>query len=184
MPDTALLVVDMLNAYRHPDAEKLAVSAASVIDPLAALITRARGRSDVAVIYVNDNYGDFTAQWDDIVHNAREGAHPELVEPILPSRECLRVNKVRHSAFYSTGLNYLLKRLQTRRLILTGQVTEQCVLYTALDAYVRHYEVIVPPDTVAHIDPGLAEAALEMMRRNMRARLLTSSDCLQRSGPP
>ena len=41
---------------------------------------------------------------------------------------------------------------------ITGQVTEQCVLYTALDAYVRHYDVVVPPDAVAHIDAGLGEA--------------------------
>jgi len=35
---------------------------------------------------------------------------------------------------------------------LTGQVTEQCILYSALDAYVRHFEVVVRPDAVAHID--------------------------------
>ena len=59
---------------------------------------------------------------------------------------------MRHSAFYATSLNYLLGRLETKRLILTGQVTEQCILYTALDAYVRHFTVVVPPDVVAHID--------------------------------
>jgi len=37
------------------------------------------------------------------------------------------------------------------RVVLTGQVTEQCILYSALDAYIRHLEVRVPPDAVAHI---------------------------------
>ena len=60
--------------------------------------------------------------------------------------------------------------LETRRLILTGQVTEQCILYTALDAYVRHFPVAVPPDAVAHIDAQLGDAALKMMERNMRCR--------------
>ncbi|MGW0161735.1 cysteine hydrolase family protein [Mycobacterium sp. NPDC003323] len=181
MAETAVLVVDMLNSYQHPDADQLADSAADIIDPLADLIQRARRQTDVAVIYVNDNYGDFTAVWDDIVRDALDGAHPELVKPVLPTEECLRVNKVRHSAFYATALDYLLKQLGTRQVVITGQVTEQCVLYTALDAYVRHYEMVVPPDCVAHIDAGLADAALEMMRRNMRAELTPSRDCLRAS---
>jgi nicotinamidase-related amidase len=61
--------------------------------------------------------------------------------------------------------------------VLVGQVTEQCILYSALDAYVRHFRVTVPPDGVAHIHEELAEAALEMMRRNMRAELNDCADC-------
>jgi nicotinamidase-related amidase len=56
--------------------------------------------------------------------------------------------------------------------LLTGQVTEQCILYSALDAYVRHFDVSVVTDAVAHIDPELAQAALSMMERNMRAELI------------
>ena len=63
-------------------------------------------------------------------------------------------------------------------MILTGQVTEQCILYSALDAYVRHYEVRVVRDAVAHIDADLGQAALRMMERNMRARLVEASGCL------
>jgi nicotinamidase-related amidase len=178
MADTAVLVIDMLNAYRHPDAEQLTSNAADIVQPLAALIAEARTRDDVDVIYVNDNFGDFTAVWDDIVRGALEGECPDLVRPILPTPDCLRLSKVRHSAFYATPLDYLLKQLQSRRLVLTGQVTEQCVLYTALDAYVRHYNVVVPPDAVAHIDAELGGAALEMMRRNMRAELRPAAKCL------
>ena len=69
-------------------------------------------------------------------------------------------------------------------MILTGQVTEQCILYSALDAYVRHYEVAVVRDAVAHIDAELGGAALEMMDRNMRARIVEAAGCLEalRSG--
>jgi nicotinamidase-related amidase len=88
------------------------------------------------------------------------------------------VTKVRHSAFYGTALEYLLSRLEVSRLIITGQVTEQCILYSALDAYVRHLSVRVPPDAVAHIDPDLGAAALEMMRRNMSAELPPAERCL------
>lgn len=178
MADTAVLVIDMLNAYRHPDAEHLMDNAADIVGPLADLIHRARDREDVDVIYVNDNYGDFTGDWADIVRAALDGARPDLVKPILPTPDCLRLTKVRHSAFYSTQLDYLLRQSQPERLVITGQVTEQCVLYTALDAYIRHYDVVVPPDAVAHIDAGLGEAALEMMRRNMRAELIPAAHCL------
>ena len=178
MSDTALLVIDMFNTYTHPDADILAEHVAEVVDPFAALVARAAGRDDVELVYINDNFGDFTATQADIVKAALEGARPELVRPLTPAPGSRFLTKVRHSAFYATPLNYLLTRLEVRRIILTGQVTEQCVLYTALDGYVRHYDVVLPPDAVAHIDAELGDAALKMMERNMKAELSPSSECL------
>jgi len=178
MSDTALLVIDMFNAYRHEDADKLAVSVTEIIAPLTDLIGKARDRDDVDVIYVNDNYGDFTADRDSIIAGALEGSRPDLVEPLVQQDDCQFLAKVRHSVFYATPMNYLLRRLGCRRIILTGQVTEQCILYSALDGYIRHFDVVVPPDAVAHIEPHLGAAALEMMDRNMRAELRAATDCL------
>jgi nicotinamidase-related amidase len=98
----------------------------------------------------------------------------------VPDDGCALLQKVRHSAFYSTSLEYLLRQREITEVILTGQVTEQCVLYSALDAYVRHYSVCVASDAVAPIEPELGDAALEMMRRNMRAEIVTADDLLQR----
>jgi hypothetical protein len=64
---------------------------------------------------------------------------PELVQPIVPSDGCDFLQKIRHSAFYSTSLEYLLHRREVTQLILTGQVTEQCILYSALDAMCATY---------------------------------------------
>jgi nicotinamidase-related amidase len=178
MSETAVLVVDMLNAYQHPDAERLAPNFAGIIEPLSGVIDAAHERDDTELIYVNDNYGDFTAEFGDIVQSALEGARPDLVEPILPREGCKVLTKVRHSVFYATPLHYLLDRLRIRRVILIGQVTEQCILYSALDAYVRHYDIVVPPDAVAHIDGDLGEAALKMMRENMGAKVVPAADCL------
>lgn len=174
----AVLVIDMFNAYRHPDAECLIPNVAKIIDPLAALITRAGEREDVDLIYVNDNYGDFTADHGAIIAAALKGERPDLVEPIVPTDGCRMLTKVRHSAFYSTPLGYLLGQLGVHRVILTGQVTEQCILYSALDAHVRHFSIVVPPDAVAHIDADLGAAALKMMQRNMRAELTPAAQCL------
>ena len=60
-----------------------------------------------------------------------------------------------------------------------GQVTEQCILYSALDAYVRHFSFVVPPDCVANIDPELGDAALTMMNKNMHAELVPAEKCLR-----
>lgn len=168
----------MLNTYQHPDAENLIPNVEKIIEPLADLIRRARETDDVDLVYINDNYGDFTAQFSDIVRSACDGARPDLVKPILPADECRVMTKVRHSAFYASPLDYLLNRLETKRVILTGQVTEQCILYTALDAYVRHFPVVIPTDAVAGIDNELCEAALKMMEQNMSAELTTAADCL------
>jgi nicotinamidase-related amidase len=70
------------------------------------------------------------------------------------------------------------------RLILAGQVTEQCILYSALDAYVRHFGLVIPRDCVAHIQEDLAQAALKMMRSNMRAEIVTGRDALDAANDP
>jgi nicotinamidase-related amidase len=87
------------------------------------------------------------------------------------------VVKARHSVFYETPLEYLLRQQEIERIVLTGQVTEQCILYSALDAYIRHLDVAVATDAVAHIHEDLARAALRMMEINMRAELCLSADC-------
>jgi nicotinamidase-related amidase len=178
MTDTAVLVIDMMNTYRHPGAAELVPNVEKIIEPPTDLVRRARESDGVDLVYVNDNRGDFTAQLCDLVRSACDGARPDLVKPITPAEGDRMITKVRHSAFYSTPVAYLLNRLGTKRLILTGQVTEQCILYSALDAYVRHFQVVVPTDAVAHIDPDLGAAALKMMQQNMSAELTTAADCL------
>jgi nicotinamidase-related amidase len=162
---SALIVVDMINAYDFPDAENVAASAKQAVPVIEELIADA----DRPVIYVNDNFGQWRSNRDELVEEALQGKHPELVEPIAPDDDSLFVVKARHSIFYQTPLEYLLNQEGVDRVVLTGQVTEQCILYSALDAYVRHLEVRVPPDAVAHIYDELADAALSMMERNMSA---------------
>jgi nicotinamidase-related amidase len=175
---TALIVIDMINPYDHKDADILTDNVAKIIAPLHELLARARGRDDARLLYVNDNYGDFSATSRDLIDGALHGRRPDLIRPIMPTEDCAFLTKVRHSAFYATPLEYVLQREAVDTVVLTGQVTEQCVLYSALDAYVRHLAIKIPKDCVAHIDPRLGEAALQMMERNMRAELVTSATCL------
>jgi len=172
---TALLVVDMLNTYEHDDADQLAASVKDAVPQIASLIERARA-DDVPLVYVNDNYGDWNSSSQELAERAMAGRHPELVEPLLPRDDDAFVIKARHSVFFSTPLEYLLQSMGAGRLVLAGQATEQCILYSALDGYVRHFEVVVPRDGVAHIDPQLAEAALAMMERNMHAQVRPAAE--------
>ncbi|MFD3550440.1 isochorismatase family cysteine hydrolase [Streptomyces sp. NPDC058655] len=168
MARTALVVIDMINAYEHEDADVLVPSVRRALPGIVALLARARS-SGSPVIYVNDNFGQWRSHHGELLRVALDGRHRDLVEPVAPDDESLFVVKARHSIFFETPLAYLLGQLGIERLVLCGQVTEQCVLYSALDAHVRHYRVTVPTDALAHIHADLAEAALQMMRRNMSA---------------
>jgi nicotinamidase-related amidase len=174
---TALIVVDMINSYDFDDAEKLRKSVRERLPAMVELVDRARER-DVKVVYVNDNYGAWHQGRKELVERVLEGEFPDLVEPIAPADDVDFVVKARHSIFYQTPLEYLLRQEKIERLILVGQVTEQCILYSALDAYIRHFSVDVPPDAVAHIHEDLAEAALKMMRINMDADLTPAAELL------
>ena len=177
MADTALIVIDMLNPYDHEDADVLTENVEPVVPTLARLVAEASER-DVELVYVNDNYGDFAATRDDLTRAALEGRRPDLIEPILPPEGVAFLQKARHSAFYSTALDHLLRQHELETIVLTGQVTEQCILYTALDAYIRHFHIRVVRDAVAHIDEALGDAALQMMQRNMRVDVVDAADCL------
>jgi nicotinamidase-related amidase len=174
---SAVLIIDMLNTYEHEDAEQLMASVREALPGLERIVRRA-GAAGVPVVYVNDNHGNWAFGRSELTELALRGAGPDLIEPIAPPHDAVLLIKARHSAFYETQLEYLLREQGVERLVLTGQVTEQCILYTALDAYVRHFHVVVPRDAVAGIRPELADAALQMMELNMHAEL-TSADALE-----
>ena len=172
----ALVVVDVLNRYDHEDAGPLAEAARAAVPQIARLVAAARARSEL-VVYVNDNHGDWNAGRRELSTWALAGARPELIEPIVPDESTPLLIKARHSGFYATQLEYLLRDHGADEVVLAGQVTEQCILYTALDAYIRHFDVTIARDAVAHIDAELADAALRMVESNMRGRV-TDTDAL------
>ncbi|MEU4685458.1 cysteine hydrolase family protein [Streptomyces xinghaiensis] len=175
MRKSALVVIDMVNTYDHPDADRLISSVRETLPAMRELIERARDE-DVDVIYVNDNFGRWRSHHDEILDTALSGPYADLVEPVRPDKQSLFVLKARHSVFFQTPLEYLLTQYGIGRIVLCGQVTEQCVLYSALDAHIRHLTVAVPRDAVAHIHSDLADAALRMMERNMGAEICDATE--------
>lgn len=170
-----MIIADMLNSYDHEDAAPLAESVKEKLTGVVELRRRAE-EADALVVFVNDNHDSWEAGREELIEKAMDGEHPELVDPIAPRQPVAFLAKGRHSAFYQTALDHLLSQAEIERIVLAGQVTEQCILYSALDAYIRGYEIVVPPDAVAHIDAELAEGALKMMESNMHAELTPVTD--------
>ena len=173
---SAVIVVDMLNEYDHEDGDVLVESVREALPAMRRIVERAH-REGTPVVYVNDNYGDWAAGRPELVERAAAGRGADVVEQIAPADGTWFIAKARHSIFYETQLEYLLREQEIERIVLVGQVTEQCILYSALDAYVRRFEVAVPRDAVAGIHADLASSALRMMERNMRADVVDADDC-------
>ena len=178
MPENALIVIDMLNTYDHEDADTLADSVREALPQIVELRDQAKERDDFLLVYSNDNYDEWSAGRGDLIKRALDGKHPDLVKPIAPEHPLPFIPKGRHSVFYETALSHLLQVEGVKRVVMVGQVTEQCILYSALDGYLRGFEIVVPRDAVAHIDDELADAALKMMERNLHADLTPAADVL------
>jgi nicotinamidase-related amidase len=147
---TALLIIDMLNPLDFKEGKHLLKRALPAAKALAKLKARAKTKK-IPVIYVNDNFGRWKSDWREIY--ARCASDDSLGKPLAqllqPEPDDLFVLKPKHSGFYSTNLDVLLRELKVKRLILTGIAGNICVLFTANDAHMRDYEVIVPRDCFA-----------------------------------
>jgi len=172
----ALLIVDMINGLEFADGEALRRHAEPMADRLAALASRARA-AKIPVIYVNDNFGrwrsDFTAQ----VAHVRDGTRGRgLADRLEPHPQDYFVLKPKHSGFFATGLEVLLQYLDVHWIVLTGVASNICVLFTANDAYMRDYGIVVPRDCVAACSEALNEQALTMMRSTLKIATPSSTE--------
>lgn len=167
---TALLIIDMINDLEFADGAAMFPEARKASTAIHQLKELSR-RSEVPIVYVNDNYGRWHSERSLIVeHCSREGAlGRELVEMLAPQEDDFFVIKPQFSGFYSTKLSALLPRLGARRLILTGVAADICVLFTAADAHMREYELWVPSNCIASSDPQRTKWALETMKNSMKA---------------
>jgi nicotinamidase-related amidase len=163
-PESALLLIDVVNPFDFPGAERLLRRAAPAAAHIAALKQRAV-RAGLPAIYVNDNYGDWHAAFAELVERctARGAPGRRVVEALLPQPADFQVLKPLHSGFHSTSLPVLLERLAVRCVVLTGMAAHICVLFTAIDAHMRGFEIVVPSDCVASESARQERYALEQM---------------------
>jgi nicotinamidase-related amidase len=88
---------------------------------------------------------------------------------LKPEEDDYFVSKPKHSGFFATPLELLLRYLNIQRVILTGVAGDNCVLFTAADAYMRNFDVAVPADCTVSIDPHANRSALQHMRETLKA---------------
>jgi ureidoacrylate peracid hydrolase len=174
--ETALLLIDMQNAFTHPEGT-LALSGADIRACAAAVenvipvletcrrlgipdiwtlqhhLPQDRGREGhriAAHTAKRSRVASLQGTWDAEIHE-------RLLPYLQPSSQ--RIDKHRFGAFYSTRLETLLHALGVRTLIITGTTTNACVDTTVREAYMRDYDIVVVQDCVGGLDPELHRAA-------------------------
>jgi nicotinamidase-related amidase len=173
----ALLLIDVINDLDFLEGRELLEHALRMAKRIATLVERAR-KCGVPIVYVNDNFGrwrsDFNAQ---VEHCLTEECIGRPIARLLkPIPDDYFVLKPKHSGFFCTTLDLLLRHLGAKTLILTGIAADICVLFTANDAYLHGYRIVVPSDCVAANTEEKAAVALDQMGSILKAKILRSPE--------
>ena len=175
--EIAVLLIDVINDLEFEGGEELLRHALPAARNIARLKERAH-QAGVPVIYVNDNFGRWRSDFKKIVAHCLQDkvrGHP-IAELLTPDEDDYFVLKPKHSGFFSTTLDLLLEYLGVRTLVLTGFAGNNCVLFTANDAYMRDYELIMPADCTASIKTEENEYALQQMQQVLKADIRASTE--------
>jgi nicotinamidase-related amidase len=169
---TALLILDMISDFRFPEGEQAARAALRIAPRVAQLRDRVH-EAGFSVLYVNDNPGKWRSDGAALIRNAlsERSLGAGVASMLRPRDDDYFILKPRHSAFYATPLELLLEHMGTRRLILAGVSSHQCVLFTATDAHVRDFELIVPSDCVASPSTAQTRFALKYLHDALGAKV-------------
>ncbi len=173
----ALLLIDFINPFDFDGADLLLASALPAARASRALCERARA-AGIPIVYVNDNFDCWHLGFRELVDRfgGPEARGCEIAELLRPDFQRDHfVLKPMHSGFFRTPLEVLLQRLGARKLILTGIAGESCVLFTASDAYMRGFELVVPGDCTASERSADNAHALAHMRRVLKADVRVST---------
>jgi nicotinamidase-related amidase len=173
--ETVLLIIDVINDLDFPEADELLRYAAPMARRLAAFKKRLKN-AGVPVVYVNDNFGRWRSDLQSLVEHCGRGKARAIVNLLRPEDDDYFVLKPKHSGFFSTTLETLLRYFGARRLILTGIAGNYCVLFTANDAFMRDYTLFVPSDCAVSNTLKENREALALMKRYLKADTRPSSN--------
>jgi nicotinamidase-related amidase len=144
----ALLIIDMINAFEFEGAERILPRARDAAQAISRLKQRAR-EARVPSVYVNDNFGRWRSDFHQILERVLDSPGRDIARLLAPKADDYFVLKPKHSGFQFTALQLLLEHLGATTLVLTGVAGNFCVLFTAHDAYMRDYRLVVPRDCIA-----------------------------------
>jgi len=174
-----LLIIDMINELKFDGAQDLLPFIRETARNIAKLKDRMKVEQ-LPIVYVNDNFGRWKSDFRTLVLRCLEEDEnaKSVVQLLMPRQDDYFVLKPKHSGFYATPLDLLLEHLGVRRLILTGLLGNNCVLYTAADAYMRGYEIFLPSDCMLSFNQEANRVALEQMKGTLNAVISTSDKVL------
>lgn len=171
-PQKAFLVIDMLNDFVLEGAPLRVPGAVRIMDALRKRLVSARSEG-VPVIYICDDHEPQDREFDLWPPHALAGTKgAQIVEALTPEAGDMVVTKRRYSGFYQSRLDETLMRLGADHLLVTGILTNICVLYTVADARARDYGVTVFSDAVASTDPDAHRFALQQMAQVLGAHVV------------
>ena len=164
-----LLLVDFINPLDFPGGDSLASQAVKAARATAALKERLAG-DGVITIFANDNYGVWQSDFHTMVATClgMQGPAGDIARLLYPGPEDLTILKPRHSAFFASPLDLLLKEMQVQELVICGLATDICVQMTAMDAFLREYRIWVPTDCTAAESEQLKAASLDYMAKVLK----------------
>lgn len=160
---SALLIVDMQNAFLHPNGSlpRMGLDTSRtlrVIEPIKRLRLAFRD-ARLPVIYLQHIHGADGSDMGRIAEvfppirglgHCFEGTwDAEFIDELKPEGGDQIVKKSRFSGFYKTELEALLRKLHVDTLVVSGIATNICVESTIQDAFFRDYAVVVPREATA-----------------------------------
>jgi len=152
MPRHAILVIDMLNDFAHPDGALYCEGNRVIIPKLQEIFQwvrerNAKGNYDVQLVHIQEahrkNDADFKVR---PVHAVDGTWGSDFIPELQPQGDEYIVKKRRHSGFAYTDLDLYLREENIDTVVVTGTWTNVCVRSTATDALARAYKVITLTD--------------------------------------
>jgi nicotinamidase-related amidase len=170
---SALLIIDILNPFDFDHGSTLAKHTEKIVEPLKTLRNVCQ-KKQIPVIYINDHYNLWQADLKKIYNKCLNDLSQPIIKPLKPGEDDYFLIKPKHSAFYGTALNTLLHALKVNTLILSGIAGNICVLFTANDAYMREFNLVVPENCIASVSEDDNQYALTMMKNVLKAEIVDS----------
>jgi nicotinamidase-related amidase len=172
-----LLLIDLIGDFEFENGDRIFKYALPAAEKIAALKKKAK-KHKIPVVYVNDNFGKWQSDFKKLLEHALDESvrGSRIAEIVKPDEDDYFVLKPKHSGFYSTTLDTLLAYLGAETLVLTGVATNICVLFTANDAYMRDFELVVPSDCVAAYKSKENDDTLKYIAKVLKADIRPSTE--------
>lgn len=180
MSKSALILVDVINDFFHPDGSNFHEEYLPVLENIKSVLAQARVNGLMIVHTMEEHipgHPDF--EWRKLPkHNFKGTANAQPEKDIEIRAGEYRVPKRRYSAFFATDLDLILRERGIEKLFLVGVKTHVCVRATAQDAFAYGYQVYVIAGAIGSNHAHLHSASLEDIDRYM-GRVISMDDAFQ-----